>query len=206
MTTSRIGLTFLSSVILVFFLTGCFPSAIRLPEKFSTIKEVYPSDEVFDHLEGVPTDSFKKVVFKVPYEDVFRTAEVSATMAMFSIESVDKTRGVILAMKVTPEQQPYELAPVCMGHKNEARYFYGIKVKEVGPTTTEVIILSKAQGACCYAGGASVGSAVAGGLGLLKGPREACQAFSTVHWATSLQDLGLFFTNMRLNLTAAGLI
>ena len=42
----RCGMSFLSCVMLVFFMTGCFPKAIYLPEKFSTIEELFPADVV----------------------------------------------------------------------------------------------------------------------------------------------------------------
>ena len=42
----RSVMSFLSCVILVFFLTGCFPKAIYLPERFSTIEELFPLDVV----------------------------------------------------------------------------------------------------------------------------------------------------------------
>jgi hypothetical protein len=42
----RCGMSFLSCVMLVFFMTGCFPKAIYLPEKFSAIEELFPADVV----------------------------------------------------------------------------------------------------------------------------------------------------------------
>ena len=185
----------------VFFLTGCFPKAIYLPERFSTIEEVYLSYEVFDHLEDVPDDSFEKIELKVPYEDVFRVVEVSATQAMFSVKSVDKNIGIILAMKATQEPGVWNYN-ACGTPKNDKRYFYAIKVLDTGPTTTEVIILSKVQGASCYAGGVSVGSVVGKGLGLFN--KDNAEAYASVHWATNLQDLLQFLALVKNNLYAAG--
>ncbi len=39
-------MSFFSCVMLFFFLTGCFPKAIYLPERFSTIEELFPADVV----------------------------------------------------------------------------------------------------------------------------------------------------------------
>lgn len=200
-TFSRSVMSLLSFVIFVFFLSGCFPRAIYLPERFSTIDEVYPSGEVFDHLGDVPVDSYKKVVFEAPYEDVFRIAEVSATQAMFNIESVDKAKGLIFALKVTQEPGVWNYS-ACGSPRNDKRYFYAIRVKETGPTTTEVTILSKAQGASCYAGGASVGTAVGTGLGVFN--KDKAVAYASVHWSTNLQDLLQYVTLMRNNLIASG--
>ena len=199
----RSVMSFFSCMMLVFFLMGCFPKGIYLPEKFSTIQEAYPSDKVFDHLEGIPVDSYKKVAFEAPYEDVFRVAKVSATQAMFNVESVDKSKGLILAMKATQEQGVWNYN-ACGTPKNDKRYFYAIKVIETGSTTTEVIILSKTQGASCYAGGASVGTVVGKGFGLFN--KKKAEAYASVHWSTNLQDLLQFLTLIRSNLIAAGLI
>jgi hypothetical protein len=199
----RSVMSFFACVMVVFFLTGCFPKGIYLPEKFSTIEEVYPSDEIFDQLEGIPADSYKKVAFEAPYEDVFRVAKVSATQAMFNVESVDKSKGLIFAMKVTQEQGVWNYN-ACGPPKNDKRYFYAIKVIETGSTTTEVVIVSKTQGAACYAGGASVGTAVGTGLGLFN--KKKAQAYASVHWSNNLQDLLQFLTLIRNNLIAAGLI
>ncbi|MBN2515237.1 MAG: hypothetical protein JXC33_04300 [Deltaproteobacteria bacterium] len=196
-------MSFLCCAMLVFFLAGCFPKAIYLPEKFSTIEEVYPSDEIFNNLKDVPADSHKRVVFEVPYEDIFRIAQVSATQAMFNVESVDKSKGFIRAMKVTQEPGVWNYN-ACGSPKNDKRYFYAIKIIETGPTTTEVIIVSKEQGASCYAGGASVGSAVGTAFGLFN--KEKAVAYASVHWSTNLRDLLQFFTLIRNNLIAAGLI
>lgn len=185
------------------FLNSCFPRGIVLPERFSTLKEVYPSDDVFDNLEGIPPDSYKRATYQAPYEDVFRIANVSATQAMMSVESINKTTGIIYAMKVTQEPGVWNYN-ACGSAKNEKRYFYAIKVSETGPEATEILILSKAQGAACYAGGASIGTVVGSGMGLFK--KDEAEAYATVHWSTKLQDLLEYFSLIRNNLIAEGLI
>lgn len=193
----------LFGVALFVFLNGCFPRGIVLPERFSTLKEVYPSDDVFDNLEGIPPDSYKRATYQAPYEDVFRIANVSATQAMMSVESINKTTGIIYAMKVTQEPGVWNYN-ACGSAKNEKRYFYAIKVSETGPEATEILILSKAQGAACYAGGASIGTVVGSGMGLFK--KDEAEAYATVHWSTKLQDLLEYFNLIRNNLIAEGLI
>ncbi len=42
----RCVMSFFSCVMLFFFLTGCFPKAIYLSERFSTIEEIFPADVV----------------------------------------------------------------------------------------------------------------------------------------------------------------
>lgn len=190
-------------VALFVFLNGCFPRGIVLPDRFSTLKEVYPSDDVFDNLEGIPADSYKRATYQAPFEDVFRIANVSATQAMMSVESINKTTGIIYAMKVTQEPGVWNYN-ACGSAKNEKRYFYAIKVSETGPEATEILVLSKAQGAACYAGGASIGTVVGSGMGLFK--KDEAEAYATVHWSTKLQDLLEYFNLIRNNLIAEGLI
>ena len=190
-------------VVLFVFLNGCFPRGIVLPERFSTLKEAYPSDDVFDNLEGVPPDSYKKVTYQAPYEDVFRIANISATQAMFSVESINKSAGIIYAMKITQEPGVWNYS-ACGSAKNEKRYFYAIKISETGSETTEIIVLAKAQGAACYAGGASVGTVVGSGMGLFK--KDEAEAYASVHWSTKLQDLLEYFNLIRNNLIAEGFI
>ena len=164
---------------------------------------MYPSDTIFDNLEGIPADSYKRVTYEAPYEDVFRIANISATQAMFSVESIDKSKGIIFAMKVTQEQGVWNYN-ACGSPKNEKRYFYAIKVTEIGPETTEILVLSKTQGAACYAGGASVGTVVGSGMGLFR--KDEAEAYATVHWSTKLQDLLDYFNLIRTNLIAEGFI
>jgi hypothetical protein len=190
-------------VVFFVFLYGCFPRGIVLPDKFSTLKEVYPSDDVFDNLEGISPDSHKRVAYQAPYEDVFRIANVSATQAMMSVESINKSTGIIYAMKVTQEPGVWNYS-ACGSAINEKRYFYAIKISETGPETTEILILAKAQGAACYAGGASVGTVVGSGMGLFK--KEEAEAYATVHWSKKIQDLLEYFNLIKNNLIAEGFI
>jgi hypothetical protein len=193
--------------LIIYLLSGCVPSGIYLPDNFSSIHEVYPSADAIDQVSGAPDSAFRKAVYAVPYGDVFRTAEVTATQLMMTIETLDEDSGIILAYSIVPEPQPFEQTQVCMGLKNEVRYYYAIKIRETGPATTEVTLVSKAQGRCCYPGGTTVGGTVGSLMGVPFDEWQAmCEDFASVHYSTKQEDVLQYFNFMRLNLMNAGLI
>jgi hypothetical protein len=188
-------------------MNACVPSGIYLPEKFMTIDQVFPSTDQLIPSGDNPVSGYRKVTYPVSYADVFRSSEVTAVQNMMNIEKVDEDSGVILASKVTPEPQPFEQSQVCMGLKNEVRYFYAIKVEETGPSSTDVTLVIKAQGRCCYAGGATVGGAVGSMMGVPFAEwKKKCLEFSSVHYSDKQQDISQYFNFLRLNLLNAGLI
>jgi len=101
--------------------------------RFVTIEEAYPSPEAYQITAAVPSESYKKVVLNVPYADVFRAVEVAATQVGMNIESSDRSKGLILAIR---QQLP------------RFRRYYAITVKELGSKTTEIVVFSKAQSQC----------------------------------------------------------
>lgn len=172
-------------------LTGC---GTWLPERFVRPDEAYSAKEYLQNTDQLPYDSFKKAVFKVPYEDVFRAASVSASQAQFNVEEERKADGVILATRIIQERPPHDGAP---GNQrpHQRNYYYAIVVKERGPKSTEVVIMAKAQGKCL--------------ADPLMGTAQ-CRAYAIPHWATvydnATQDLGQFMTFLRNNLIMAGLL
>jgi hypothetical protein len=154
-----------------------------------------------------PSSGYRKVTYQASYADVFRTAEVAAVQNMMSIEKLDEDNGLILASKISPEPQPFEQSQVCTGLKHEVRYFYAILVEETGPYTSDVTLVSKAQGRCCYAGGATVGGAVGSMMGVpFEEWKRKCLEFSTIHYSDKQQDILQYFNFLRLHLLNAGLI
>jgi hypothetical protein len=167
-----------------------------LPERFVRVGEAYSSKDYLQNTEQIPQDSFKKMLFQAPYEDVFRAASVSASQAQFSVEEEKKAEGVILATRTAKEQPPqiYPMSPVNQ-QPHQRNYYYAILVKEKGPKSTEVVIMAKVQGKCLTE--------------LLISP-AVCKAYATPHWASghdnAMQDLNQFIVFLRNNLIAAGLI
>jgi hypothetical protein len=158
--------------------------------------EAYSAKEYLQNTDQIPRDSFKKAAFKVPYEDVFRAASVSASQAQFSIEEERKADGVILAMRTIQERPPQDI-PIAPGNQrpHQRNYYYAIVVKEKGPKSTEVVIMAKAQGKCLV----DPLSATA-----------ACKAYAVPHWAAghddATPDLNQYMIFLRNNLIAAGLL
>ena len=197
----------LLSMLTIYFLSGCVPSGVYLPERFKTIDQVYPSLASIDQIATAPSTGYRKEQYQAPYEDVFRLVEVTAVQTMMTIETIDSDSGIILASKIAADPQPYEQSQVCMGLKNEVRYFYAIGVKELGPTTTQVSLVAKAQGRCCYPGGKTVGGAVGSMMGVpFEEWKQKCLEFSSVHFSDKQEEVLQFFNFMRLNLLNAGLI
>lgn len=194
-------------LILLLLLNACVPSGIHLPEQFMTIDQVFPSTDQMVPAGEPPTSGYRKVTYQVPYADVFRTAEVAAVQNMMTIDKLDEDNGVILASRITPEPQPFEQSQVCAGLKNEVRYFYAILVSETGTSSSDVTLISKAQGRCCYAGGKTVGGAVGSMMGVPFAEwKRKCQEFSSIHYSDKQQDVLQYFNFLRLNLLNAGLI
>ena len=191
----------------IIVLSGCVPSGIYLPEKFSTIKDVYPTGMEIDKTSDAPESSFRRESYPAPYADVFRLAEVSAVQNMMTIDSVNEDDGVILASKISPDPQPFERSQVCGALKNEVRYFYAIKVRELGATSTQVSLVGKSQGRCCYPGGTTVGGTVGSMMGVpFEEWKQKCHEFSSVHYADKPSEILQYFNFLRLNLLNAGLI
>jgi hypothetical protein len=182
----------------VLFLILCFSALLGcgtwLPERFVRPDEAYSAKEYFQNTDQLPYESFKKAVFEVPYEDVFRAASLSASQAQFNIEEERKADGLILATRTVQERPPRDAAP---GNQrpHQRNYYYAIVVKEKGPKSTEVVIMAKAQGKC---------------LADPLGSPAQCRAYAIPHWAAGhdnpTQDLGQFMTFLRNNLIAAGLL
>ena len=180
-------------LILCFFVPlGC---GTWVPERFVRPGEAYSSKDYL-HTEQIPQDSFKKMVFQAPYENVFRTASVSASQAQLSIEEESKGEGVILATRIVQALPPQNL-PISPGNKlsHQRNYYYAILVKEKGAKSTEVLITVKSQGKCLIDPLCNT---------------SACKAYAIPHWATghdhAMQDLNQFMIFLRNNLIAAGLI
>jgi len=202
MRTSRLVLNSVLALVLIYFMlgTGC---AKVLPTRFATIKEAYPTGESLQPPSQAPPDSFKKAVFEAPYEDVFRFAHVSATQALFNVESTDKAKGVILAARV---------AKIFADGEHESRYHYGILVKETGPKTTEVIIATKKQTSCAKMHEATAGFLTCISFGILAplaivDASKCTEEKASLKWATdSLPEMNQFMMLIRNNLIQAGLI
>lgn len=185
-----------------FFLSSCGPEFVRMPQRFAKVDEVFPPDKPPILPPDIPSDSYKKMVFNAPYEDVYRAAEVSATQAILSIESSDKAKGVIKAELIKQ---------ITAG---EWHYFFEIALKEIGPKSTEVIVTSKEQGSCnirtqgyvCCLGIMTVGLALA----MEPARNKKCEEISSVRWATGntnvMQEMTNLMTFIRNNLLQAGVI
>ena len=164
--------------------SGCYPTATKyLPERFATVEEVFTTNEIFDNLNDIPVESKKKEVFDVSFEDVFRAAEVAVTNNMWSPEVVDKDNGLILALRVESG-----------GQAKGQYFFYGIKIRELGPKRVEVIILAKGQNSCWWRGGG------------LADKRRWCEQIVSVQWYRQKQQLITYLSLIRNHLLSAGLI
>ncbi len=179
--------------VFLLILSGC---GSWVPERFVRAGEAYSSKDYLKNFEHLPQDSFKKMVFQAPFEDVFRAASISVSQSQFSLEEERKAEGVILATRIV-EALPPQDRPIAPGNQrpHQRNYYYAIVVKERGPKTTEVIIAAKAQGKCLIDPLSNT---------------SACKAYSIPHWATghdaATQDLNQFMIFLRNNLIQAGLI
>jgi hypothetical protein len=155
------------------------------PKQFATVEEAYPSEQAYQITPGVPSDSYKKMVFNAPYADVFRAVEVAATQVGQNIASSDKSKGLILATRV--ELRKWQDTPYRANPSTEGHLFYAITVKELKSRTTEVAVFVKVQASC-------------------RGPH--CGKASTLHWATGQdadgQGISQLMNFTRNNLIAAG--
>jgi hypothetical protein len=178
-------------VLITFITTGCANKF--LPERFSSVHEAYPEERV-NITPDLPQDSYKKTVFDVPYDDVFRAVTVAITQLSISVESSDKGRGVILAMS----------------DQGQERNLYAVSVKKIGLGRTEIIIGSKYQKRCQYMPVSSfiLYSIFTFGIVFLAGPLlyldyNECNELSTVHWKAD-PKISAIIVQTRNNLIKSG--
>jgi hypothetical protein len=184
-------------------LGGCAPTATWSPSRFAALEEAFPSERFLDSTAGIPSDSLKKNLFNAPYEDVFRAVSISASQAQMLVEKEDKKGGIILAVRTIQAPPPPGLPDCVLALQGNTRpqqrnYYYAILVKEMGPKSTEVTAVAKAQGRCID------------GPCLTGPPAATCHAYASVHWAmaheNSLQELTQLMIFIRNNLIQAGLL
>ena len=198
-------------VAVVTLVCACAP--IKLPKRFATVTEVFPEPPVKSVPADVPPDSVKKGIFGAAFDDVFQAVKVGATQAQFNIEHIDGDKGVILATRTLRIRN-------VGGHKNEATrvFSYAILTRELGPESTEVVVLAKLQDSCIrssagtWAGVSCLTLGIAAPTACIAIPLEKkqCEEASTVRWAAdsenSLQEMSQLLTFTRNNLIAAGVI
>jgi len=176
--------------------------------RFKTAAQSFGASDKIDSAEAEP-DAIQRSTLAAPYADVYRAALVAASQAQFNVESEDRRAGVILATQdLRAEWRPGSPTSV-----TQMRKYYRVDVRETGPRSTEVLILSKVQAQCEPASKVTQGLVVAAsfGLALIGSDPEApklCAAINAGMWAkgrhSNQQELGQFMTFVRNNLIASG--
>ncbi len=194
----RVAILFL----LVLLLIGCASNPYHGPEHFAKSVDVFASARNGSLPEGGPSDSKLQIVYDAPYEDVFRTAKVSAAQAQLFVEEANKDKGVIFAVqskKVGSHINNYiESTLSTAGWIESEKRFYLIAVKELTAESTTVAIVSKIQFEC-----KAPGSGVITNI-------EACRDKTKVHWPLGkerdISTMEMFHNFLQNNLIAAGLL
>jgi hypothetical protein len=189
---------------LLFLLLTQFGCSDKIyPIKFSTVQEAF-SDVVKMPVpsapSGAPESSYKTSVFNAPYEEVFRAASASISALLVNVIEEKKDSGYILGIRTDKflngllhcPLQPYNSYP------RERHIFYMVLVKEKGPKSTEVSILTKDQGQC-------VGSGC-----IPRVMKQNCEWFSNPHWSNGFSGLSdeqhRFLAFVRMKLLEAGVL
>lgn len=175
------------------------------PNHMSTISEAFPPEQLAGNYSQ---DGFHETrTFKAPYATIYRASRVSTAQSQFLIKHADENKGIILA-----ENQFYT-----GGNLN--KNYFGIKIKELGPETTQVSIYAKSQGACSYPSNAFHALMTVFTLGLwllflpslIPAERENCNRASKLGpgWlrapeGTSVNPLQQFMVFVENNLLASG--
>jgi hypothetical protein len=193
MISHKIFIPFLILFIMILALSGC---RSHLPANFATVEEAFPPAETKTPA-NIPSDSIKRSIFEVPFEDVFRAVMVSVSQVQMNIESNDKNKGIILATRTIEVPPPFHSDLGDNRRPKQRNYYYKIMVIEKGPKSTEVIAFAKTQGSCTdWSIDAAFGS--------------PCPKYAALHWAqnqdSSARELTQLMTFIRNNLIAAGLI
>jgi hypothetical protein len=156
----------------------------------------------------VPPESQKKLVLEVPFEDAWRASIQAIVQAQFNVESSQKAKGVILGKKIKTYNRGLQGEWV---YKTE--YTYAVLVNETGPKTTEVRVLSKAQGSCRVHGVGMYALMIVGIITILFIPifysesSDCKELISVPHWAggpENEEQLTQVSSFVRNNLIAAG--
>jgi len=210
----------LLTVICFSFLSGC---GTILPEKFTSADESFKENELKAFLfKGameatnkpgsllVPPESQRKMVLEVPFEDAWRASMQAIVQAQFDVESSQKSKGYILAKKLKSKTGG-GAGGVTMTFRTQ--YIFAILVKESGPKTTEVQILSKVQANCLKAGAIWYPMLVLGVITIFMIPtvymdNVRCEEETSIaHWAAGPENdeqVAQVATFVRNNLIAAG--
>ncbi|VAW67522.1 hypothetical protein MNBD_GAMMA09-167 [hydrothermal vent metagenome] len=202
--TGVVSKVFIALFALVLF-SGCSP--INQLVRFDTVGQVYSSDQLLKVPDDASRNAIKSVTYSVPYADVFRVVDVSATQALFDVDSSNEDEGKILATRETKG---------LLGEDSIQIFFHAIVVEEKGPRETKVTVLSKVQSSCYkFSGGTRTFYAISTfGLSELLtaiGGELNCDDHIKVHWVNSdrystRKEVNQLFTIIRNNLIARGLM
>lgn len=203
---SKLSILRLSGVVaMVALLSAC--AHPMLPERWASTGDAYPNDTSMVPPKNVP-DSYETAIFTAPYEDVYRAALVSASQAQFNVTYDDKRKGHIFAKRLMQSVPTISMNNMAGGYADR-RYFYAVKVIELGARKSRVTIMAKAQGQCQAVHG--LANVVTLGIGeALAETVDNCAAYSSVHWAqgfdSSETEMSQYITFVRNNLIAAGVL
>jgi len=182
--------------------------------QLADVREVFTDPKQLASGAGVPAEATKTAVYEVPFEDVFRLANISASQAQLSVEEVQKNAGLIFATRAIMKSA----AGFGTGAPTPHRFFYAISVQELGPKSTRVRVMAKLQGKCEtdveFWGGPTYTLLAIGsvGIGPLMGSsiNKQCEALRVPHWAINQDsaetEISQFFVFLRNNLLAARLL
>lgn len=183
--------------------------------ELAEVRDVFSDRSQLATGNGVPPEASKTAVYDVPFEDVFRLTNLSASQAQLSVEDVQKNAGIILATR-SVMKDPSGMGSAPTPH----RFFYAVSVQELAPKSTRVRVVAKMQGKCQTStesvpgGSAMYAFVTVSTLGLghmaLAPLDKRCKELRQPHWATDKdsaeQELSQFFIFLRNNLLAARLL
>ncbi len=189
------GMRMMAIVTLCAFLVGCMET---VPKYFHPLNQVFPPDNLPPITPQTPNSSYKRETFDIPYEDVYRAANMAVSQAQINIKQQDKGKGVILGER----------------YLGSADVFYAVKVKELGPKSTEVLIMTKAERTCRQLTTLDwitspfwVVFSLGLGVFLINQSLDCSKLLeSGPYWANGQKELEQFQVFLRNNLIAAGLL